>query len=131
MRPRRLDLGRGHGTLTTFSACILLVNSGKTFAQSNNTSRELPPIEVSGGETPRHKKPATPRRASKPTVATRQVAAQPAPAPAADVASVASGAKGAPSMASGCGCRVDDPATSWWTFVLATAVVATLRRRKV
>ena len=100
MRPRRLDLGRGHGTLTTFSACILLVNSGKTFAQSNNTSRELPPIEVSGGETPRHKKPATPRRASKPTVATRQVAAQPAPAPAADVASVASGAKGAPSMAS-------------------------------
>ena len=100
MRPRRLDLGRGYGTLTTFSACILLVNSGKTFAQSNNTSRELPPIEVSGGETPRHKKPATPRRASKPTVATRQVAAQPAPAPAADVASVASGANGPPSMAS-------------------------------
>ncbi|KJC36876.1 TonB-dependent receptor [Bradyrhizobium sp. LTSP857] len=100
MRLRRPDLGRGYGTLTAFSAFVLLADSGKAFAQSNNASRELPPIQVTGGEIPRHKKPPVPRRASKPTAVTSRVVAQPTAAPGADAASVASGVKGPPGMAS-------------------------------
>jgi outer membrane receptor protein involved in Fe transport len=100
MRLRRPELGRGYGTLTAFSAFVLLADSGGAFAQDGGTSHQLPPIQVTGGETPRRKKPPTPRRASKPAVATSQVAVQPTPAPAADTVSVASGVKGPPGMAS-------------------------------
>ena len=87
--------------LTALSACILLADGGEAFAQNyGGGAQQLPPIEVSGGATPRHKKPPTPRRASKPAVATRQVVAQPTPAPGADARSVASGAKNPPGMAS-------------------------------
>jgi outer membrane receptor protein involved in Fe transport len=75
------------------------VGSGKAFAQSSTSSHELPPVEVSGGEASRHKKPSTTRRAGKPAAARRPVLAQ-APGPAAGSATVASGAKGPPGMAS-------------------------------
>ncbi|WP_084293234.1 TonB-dependent receptor [Bradyrhizobium sp. WSM3983] len=101
MRPRRCDFGWRYGALTALSACVLLADSGKTFAQSRaGAAQQLPPVEVSGGDAPRHKKPPTPRRVSRPAVAARSVAAAPAPSPAADGTSVASGAKGPPSMAS-------------------------------
>ena len=101
MRPRPPELGRRCGALTALSACVLLAEGGETFALNNGgAAQQLPPIEVAGGEAPRHKRPPTRQRASKPSGATRQVVAQPAPVPAADAASVASGAKGPPGMAS-------------------------------
>jgi outer membrane receptor protein involved in Fe transport len=79
---------------------VLLAESGEAFAQNNSVSRELPPIQVTGGATPRHKKPPVTRRASKPAAANSRNVAQPTPAPESDARSVASGAKGPPSMAS-------------------------------
>ncbi|WP_041748072.1 TonB-dependent receptor [Bradyrhizobium cosmicum] len=99
MRPRRPDLGRRCGALTALPALVLLADCDRALAQSNGASRELPPIQVTGGETPHHKKPHVPRRAGKPAVGTSNVV-QPAPVLPADVAGVASGAKGAPGMAS-------------------------------
>jgi outer membrane receptor protein involved in Fe transport len=99
MRPRRPDLGRRCGALTALPAFVLLADCDRALAQSNGASRELPAIQVTRGETPRHKKPPVPRRAGKPAADGSSVA-RPAPTPPADVASVASGAKGAPGMAS-------------------------------
>ncbi|MCS3727209.1 TonB-dependent receptor [Bradyrhizobium betae] len=96
MRLRRPDLGRRCGALTALPAFVLLADCSKAFAQSGSASRELPPIQVTGGETQHHKKPPVPRRAGKPAAASRSVA-RPAPT---DVAGVASGVKGAPGMAS-------------------------------
>lgn len=101
MRPRLRDLGQRYRALTALSACVLLADSGKALAQiSEGAAQQLPPVEVSGGEAPRHKKPSTPRRVGRPAATTRSVVAQPTPAPAADAGSAASGAKGPPSMAS-------------------------------
>ncbi|MBR0945819.1 MULTISPECIES: TonB-dependent receptor [Bradyrhizobium] len=100
MRPRRPESGRRCGALTAFSAIMLLADDGSAFAQSSDASRELPPIEVSGGETTPHKRPPASRRASKPVPANRRHVAQPTQAPASDARSVASGAKGPPGMAS-------------------------------
>src|SRR4051812_7248749 len=94
MRPRRLDPVRRCGALTVLSAFVLLVASGKAFAQSNDVSRELPPIQVTGAETLRHKKPPRPRRGNKPADANSRNLAQPTQAPASGGRSVASGAKG-------------------------------------
>jgi outer membrane receptor protein involved in Fe transport len=88
------------GALTALSACVLLADDGKAFAQSSNgASRELPPIQISGGETRRRKKPPAPQ-ARKPVAANDRIVVYPAAAQASDVRSVASGAKGPPSMAS-------------------------------
>ncbi|WP_354239334.1 TonB-dependent receptor [Bradyrhizobium sp. LA2.1] len=100
MRPRRPESGRRCGALTAFSAIMLLADDGSAFAQSGGASRELPPIEVSGGETKPHKRLAASRRASKPVPANRGHVAQPTQAPVSDARSVASGAKGPPGMAS-------------------------------
>jgi hypothetical protein len=98
MRPRRLEPGRRYGALTALSALALLANGGESLAQS--PAQQLPPVEVSGAEAPRDKKPSTPRRANRAVATPKRIAAQPAPAPAADGMSVASGAHGPPSMAS-------------------------------
>lgn len=101
MRPKRRDFSRRYGALTALSACVLLADGGKAFAQNNGgAAQQLPPVEVSGGEAPRHKKPSTPRHVSRPAATARSAVAAPAPSPAADGTSVASGVKGPPSMAS-------------------------------
>ncbi len=79
---------------------MLLADDGSAFAQSSGASRELPPIQVSGGETTPHKRLPASRRASKPVLANRRHVAQPTQAPASDARSVASGAEGPPGMAS-------------------------------
>ncbi len=100
MPPRRPDPGRRGGTLTALSALVLLADDGSAFAQSGDDARELPPIQVSGGETSRQKKrPASPRL-SKPAPASDRIVVDPAEAQAADSRSVASGVKIQPSMAS-------------------------------
>ncbi|MEH2488345.1 TonB-dependent receptor [Bradyrhizobium sp. AZCC 2230] len=98
MRPRRPESGRRCVVLAALPAFVLVADDA--FAQSSSAPRELPPVEVSGGEAPHHKKPSEPRRAVRPVAARRPVVAQPSPAPAAGSSSVASGAKGPPSMAS-------------------------------
>jgi hypothetical protein len=100
MRPRRPDPVRRCGALTVLSAFVLLADSGKAFAQSNDVSRELPPIQVTGAETLRHNKPPRPRRVNKPAEANSRNLAQPTQAPASDGRSVASGGKGPPGTAS-------------------------------
>lgn len=79
---------------------VLLADDGSALAQSNSTSRELPPIQISGRETPRRKQPPASRRASKPIQPNGRIVVDPATTQAADDRSVASGAKGPPSMAS-------------------------------
>ncbi|MDN3274573.1 TonB-dependent receptor [Frankia sp. RB7] len=98
MRPSRLDLGRRSVALTALSALAFLTDGGAAFAQ--NPAQQLPPVDVSGGEAPRHRKPSTSRRANRAVATPKRIAAQPAPAPAADGTSIASGAHGPPSMAS-------------------------------
>ncbi|MBR0746898.1 TonB-dependent receptor [Bradyrhizobium japonicum] len=100
MPPRRPEPGRRRGALTALSAFVLLANGGSALAQSSGASRELPPVEVSGGETKPHKRLPASRRASKPVPANRRHVAQPTQAPDSDARSVASGAKVQPSMAS-------------------------------
>ena len=104
MRPRwsrRTTLRRRCGALSVLTSCILLGDGGDTFAQSSSgASQQLPPVQVTGNEAPRRKKPPAPPRASRPAAANIDVVAQPAPAPGSDVRSVASGAEGSPSMAS-------------------------------
>ncbi|UPK37309.1 TonB-dependent receptor [Bradyrhizobium sp. 186] len=99
MRPRWHELGRRCGALTALSAFVLVTDEDKAFAQSNGASRELPPIRITGGETPRRNKPPAPRT-SKPVAANDRIVVYPAAAQASDDRSVASGAKGPPSMAS-------------------------------
>lgn len=100
MPPRRSEPGRRCVALTTFSALVLLADGGDAFAQNAGTSRELPPVQVSGGETKPHKKPAVARRASKPVQSNGRMVVDPTATQASDGRSVASGAKGPPSMAS-------------------------------
>ncbi|MCK1716717.1 TonB-dependent receptor [Bradyrhizobium sp. 141] len=99
MRPKRREPCRGGGALTALSALVLLANDGRAFAQSSDTLRELPPIQV-GGETAARKKPVASRRSTKPLPAAHRIPAYPAATQAPDVRSVASGAKGQPGMAS-------------------------------
>lgn len=99
MRPKRREPGRG-GALTALSALVLLADDGRALAQSSGASRELPPIEIGGGETPARKKPVATRRAGKPPAAGDRILVYPAAAQASDVRSAASGAKSQPSMAS-------------------------------
>ncbi|MGY3037056.1 outer membrane receptor protein involved in Fe transport [Bradyrhizobium sp. USDA 4354] len=100
MRRRRLDPGRRGGALTALSALALLADHGHVFAQSNSASRELPPVQVSGGETPGRKKPVASRRTGVPPPAGHRIFVYPAATQPSDARSVASGAKGQPSMAS-------------------------------
>ncbi|MBB4397421.1 TonB-dependent receptor [Bradyrhizobium sp. ERR14] len=100
MQPKRREPCRGGGALTALSALVLLADDGRAFAQGENTSRELPPIQVGGGETTGRKKPVASRRAGKPSPADHRIPAYPAAAQASDVRSVASGAKGQLGMAS-------------------------------
>ena len=88
MRPRRPERCVVFAALPAF---VLVIDNGKAFAQS-----ELPPIQVIGGEAPHRKKPSTPRRIVRPATAQRHVVAT----PISGQAGVASGANGAPSMAS-------------------------------
>ncbi|MCK1736811.1 TonB-dependent receptor [Bradyrhizobium sp. 138] len=99
MRPKRREPGRG-SALTALSALVLLADDGRAFAQSRDASRELPPIQIAGGETAARKKPVASRRSGKPLSAGHRISVHPAPAQAADGRSVASGAKGQPGMAS-------------------------------
>jgi len=69
-------------------------------AQSRDASRELPPIQIGGGETAARKKPVASRRSAKPLPAGHRIPVYPAATQAPDVRSVASGAKGQPGMAS-------------------------------
>jgi outer membrane receptor protein involved in Fe transport len=100
MRPRRPESGRRCVVLAALPAFVLIAGHGNAVAQSSATPRELPPVEVSGGEAPHHRKPSATRRVSKPAAARRPVVAQPVPGPAVGSATVASGANGPPSMAS-------------------------------
>lgn len=79
---------------------VLLADGGDAFAQNAGTSRELPPVQVSGGETKPHKKPAVARRASKPVQSNGRIVVDPTATRASDARSVASGTKGPPGMAS-------------------------------
>lgn len=99
MRPRRLESFRRCGGLTALSAIVLLADDGLAFAQSSG-ARELPPIQVSGGEAKPHRKPAASRRAGKPAQPGERVVASPAVAQVSETRSVASDAKGPPGMAS-------------------------------
>ncbi|SCB09325.1 Outer membrane receptor proteins, mostly Fe transport [Bradyrhizobium shewense] len=100
MRPKWREPCRGGGALTALSVLVLLADDGRAFAQSESTSRELPPIQIGGGETAGRKKPVASRRAGRPSPADHRIPVYPAAAQASDVRSVASGAKGQPSMAS-------------------------------
>lgn len=86
--------------LAALPAFALIADPGKAIAQNSTTVRELPPVEVSAGEAPRHRKQSATRRAGKPAAARRPVVAQPAPGTNAGSATVASGTQGPPSMAS-------------------------------
>jgi outer membrane receptor protein involved in Fe transport len=100
MPPRRSEPGRCCGALTAFSALVLLADGGDAFAQNAGTSRELPPVQVSGGETRPHKKPAVARRAGKPVRSNGHIVVDPTATQAPNARSVASGVKGPPGMAS-------------------------------
>lgn len=100
MPPRRFEPGRCCGALTAFSALVLLADGGDAFAQNAGTSRELPPVQVSGGETRPHKKPAVARRAGKPVRSNGHIVVDPTATQAPNARSVASGVKGPPGMAS-------------------------------
>ena len=100
MRPKRRKPRRRGSALTALSALVLLADDGCAFAQGSNTSRELPPIEVGGGETTTRKKPVASRRVGKPSPNGHRNLVNPAGTQASDARSVASGAKGQPGMAS-------------------------------
>jgi hypothetical protein len=101
MRPKRREPARVGSALTVISALVLRADDGRAFAQSSPTSRELPAIEIDGSETPRRKRPVAPRRTGRPPAAAgHRIFVYPAAAQASDVRSVASGARGQPSMAS-------------------------------
>ncbi|MGY3105057.1 hypothetical protein ACVWW7_001684 [Bradyrhizobium sp. LM6.9] len=100
MPPRRFEPGRCCGALTAFSALVLLADGGDAFAQNAGTSRELPPVQVSGDETRPHKKPAVARRAGKPVRSNGRIVVDPTATQAPNARSVASGVKGPPGMAS-------------------------------
>ncbi|MET4762150.1 hypothetical protein ABH975_005226 [Bradyrhizobium ottawaense] len=100
MRPKWREACRGGGALTALSALVLLADDGRAFAQSESTSRELPPIQIGGGEAAERKKPVASRRAGKPSPADHRIPVYPAAAQASDMRSVASGAKGQLGMAS-------------------------------
>lgn len=105
MRPRQLEAERLRGLLTILAASILVVGDGSAFAQDAAAARQLPPIQVLGGEAPHYrKKPPLVRTASPRAVArvSRPVAGQtPADQSTQGATSgVASGPQAAPSMAS-------------------------------
>ncbi|WP_298241811.1 TonB-dependent receptor [uncultured Bradyrhizobium sp.] len=100
MQPKRREPRRGGGALTLLSATVLLADDGSAFAQSSNTSRDLPPIEIGSGETSVRRKPVASRHQGKPSPVGRRIFVSPATAQGEDVRSVASGAKSPPSMAS-------------------------------
>ncbi|WP_441238205.1 TonB-dependent receptor [Bradyrhizobium sp. 930_D9_N1_4] len=100
MRPRRPESFCRRGGLTALSAIVLLADEGSAFAQSNGASRELPPVQISGGETRPHKKPAASRHASRPVQPSGRVVVDPAATQSSDARSVGSGANGPPGMAS-------------------------------
>ncbi|PIT02533.1 TonB-dependent receptor [Bradyrhizobium nitroreducens] len=100
MQPKRREPRLGGGALTALSALVLLADDGRAFAQSSNTSRELPPIEIGGGQTSARRKPVASRHTGKPSPAGRRIFVSPAAAQGEDVRSVASGAKNPTSMAS-------------------------------
>ncbi|PDT90886.1 TonB-dependent receptor [Bradyrhizobium sp. Y36] len=100
MRPKRREPRRGGGALTVLSAAVLLADDGRAFAQGSQTSRELPPIEIGGGETSARRKPIASRHTGKPSPAGHRIFVSPATAQGEDVRSAGSGAKSQPSMAS-------------------------------
>jgi hypothetical protein len=100
MRPKRHEPGRSGGALTALAALVLLADDGRALAQSSDTLRELPPIEIGGGEPPARKKPVASRRGRKPSPADHRIFAHPAATQTSDGRSAASGAKGQPGMAS-------------------------------
>ncbi|SFI16838.1 TonB-dependent receptor [Bradyrhizobium sp. cf659] len=100
MRPRQPEPGRRRGPLTVLSAFVLLADHGNASAQSDGALRELPPVQVAGGETPHRKKSPASRRAGRPLPAGHRIFVSPAAAQTSDARSVASGAKGPPGMAS-------------------------------
>lgn len=100
MQPKRRERGRGCGALTALSALVLLVDDGCAVAQGSNVSRELPPIEIGGGERAARRKPVTSRATGKPSPAGHRISVAPAATQASDVRSVASGARDKPGMAS-------------------------------
>jgi hypothetical protein len=81
------------------SACVLFISGGDSFAQEIDSAHQLPPILITGGEAPRHKKPPAPLRSSRPLAATSH--AQPAAAVESEARSVGSGAKGPKLKATG------------------------------
>jgi len=99
MRLRRPESVSRYGGVMALSAIVLLADDGLAFAQSSG-ARELPPIQVSGGEAKPHRKPAASRRAGKPAQPGERVVASPAAAQVSETRSAASGAKGPPGMAS-------------------------------
>jgi hypothetical protein len=76
------------------------VVDGNAFAQSDGALRELPPVQIFAGQTPRHKRPPASRHAGTSTRAGHRIFVYPAAAPGPGTRSVASGVKGSPSMAS-------------------------------
>jgi hypothetical protein len=103
MQPRLRELAtfdRRYGMLSVLSSCVLLEDGGGVVAQDSQAPRELPPIQVTGGEAARPKRKPLLRQAKKPAPANRNVAVRPAATTASDARSVASGAKAQPSMAS-------------------------------
>ncbi|MVT50639.1 TonB-dependent receptor plug domain-containing protein [Bradyrhizobium yuanmingense] len=100
MRPRRPEHGRHGVALTALSVLALLADDGRALAQSNDASRELPPVEVSGGAAPGRKMTAASRRAARPPAAGRRIFVSSATAQASDPRSAGSGARAAVGMAS-------------------------------
>lgn len=100
MRPKRRERGRGCGALTALSALVLLADDGCALAQSSSASRELPPIEIGGGERAARRKPVASRATGKPSPAGHRISVAPAATQNSDVRSAASGAKDEPGMAS-------------------------------
>ncbi|AND91943.1 bll6948 [Bradyrhizobium diazoefficiens USDA 110] len=100
MRPRRSESCRRCGPPTVLSALWLLVVDGNAFAQSDGGLRELPPVQIFAGQTPRHKRPPASRHAGTSTRAGHRIFVYPAAAPASGTRSVASGPEGPPGMAS-------------------------------
>ncbi|MBC9876799.1 TonB-dependent receptor [Bradyrhizobium sp. INPA01-394B] len=99
MRPRRFEGGRRYGVLT-LSALALLVDGGGAFARDDGLAQELPPIQITAGETTHHKKLPASRRAGASRPVGRRIHVSPAGSQTADPRSVASGEQRAPGMAS-------------------------------
>jgi outer membrane receptor protein involved in Fe transport len=102
MQPRWHELaalGRRCGTLSVLGTCVVFSDGSRAWAQETG-ARELPPIQVTGGEPSRQKKRPSTQRAKKPAASNTRIVVHPTAASGSDAQSVASGPTAPQRMAS-------------------------------